>query len=172
MGLTPSDSPDRWRAADLEAIRIALSIPAQIAAIGAIDAAMARLEQFYPDALPTARRLLAAIAAIDSELAGLRPEQLRAPIEIRRKAVAADALPADGSLPVKKADVIEYDTELLWEEITSRYGEGLSIEQALRRQRGSHVQALLLLLPVLAIWSRDPQLHGWAGAFITTLERG
>ena len=171
MSQTPSDSPCHWRAVDLEAIRIALSIPAQMAAIRAINDAMARLEQLYPDAIPTARRVLAAIAAIDTELAGLKPEQLQAPIEIRRKAVAADALPDDGSLPVRKADVIEYATELLWEEITTRYGEGLSIEQALRRQRGRHAQALLLMLPVLAIWSRDPQLSGWAGAFITALER-
>jgi hypothetical protein len=37
-----------------------------------------------------------------------------------------------------------------------RSGEGLSIEQALRRQRGSHAQELLLMLPTLANWSRDP----------------
>ena len=109
---------------------------------------------------------------IDTELAGLGPEQLQAPIETCRKAVAADALPEDGTLPVRKADVIEYDTELLREEITTRYSDGLSIEQALRRQRGSHAQALLLMLPSLANWSRDPQLSGQGRGFTAALERG
>ena len=56
-------------------------------AIRAINDAMADLEQLYPDAIPTARRELDAIAAIDTELAGLGPEQLQAPIETRRKAL-------------------------------------------------------------------------------------
>jgi hypothetical protein len=172
MSQTPTNSPYRWRAIDLEAIRIALSIPALMPAIRAISDAMADLEQLYPDAIPTARRELDAIGAIDAELSGLGPEQLQAPIETRRKAVAADALPDDGTLPVKKADVIEYDTELLREEITTRYGEGLSIEAALRRQRGSHAQALLWMLPTLANWSRDPQLSGSGGGFTAALERG
>ena len=172
MSLTPTNSPCRWRAVDLEAIRIALSIPALMPAIRAISDAMADLEQLYPDAIPTARRELDAIGAIDAELSGLGPEQLQAPIETRRKAVAADALPDDGTLPVKKADVIEYDTDLLREETITRYGEGLSIEAALRRQRGSHAQALLLMLPTLANWSRDPQLSGQGGGFTTALERG
>ena len=133
---------------------------------------MADLEQLYPDAIPTARGELDAIASIDAELAGLSPEQLQAPIETRRKAVSADALPEDGSLPVKKADVIEYDTELLREETITRYSEGLSIEQALRRQRGSHAQALLLMLPSLGGWSRDPQLSGQSSGFTAALERG
>jgi hypothetical protein len=171
MSQTPTNSPYRWRAVDLEAIRIALSIAALMPAIRAISDAMADLEQLYPDAIPTARRELDAIGAIDAELSGLGPEQLQAPIETRRKAVAADALPDDGTLPVKKADVIEYDTELLREEITTRYGEGLSIEAALRRQRGSHAQALLLMLPTLANWSRDPQLSGQGGGFTAVLER-
>jgi hypothetical protein len=172
MSLTPTNSPYRWRAVDLEAIRIALLIPALMPAIRAINDAMVDLEQLYPDAIPTARRELDAIAAIDSELAGLGPEQLQAPIETRRKAVAADALPEDGTLPVKKADVIEYDTELLREETISRYGEGLSIEGALRRQRSGHAQALLLMLPSLGGWSRDPQLSGNGGGFTVALERG
>ena len=104
--------------------------------------------------------------------AGLSPGQLQAPIETRRKAVSADALPEDGSLPVKKADVIEYDTELLREETITRYGEGLSIEGALRRQRAGHAQALLLMLPTLANWSRDPQLSGQGTGFTAALERG
>ena len=172
MSQTPTNSPYRWRSVDLEAIRIALSIPALMPAIGAISDAMADLEQLYPDAIPTARRELDAISAIDTELAGLGPEQLQAPIETRRKAVAPDALPADGTLPVKKADVIEYDTDLLREETITRYGEGLSIEAALRRQRGSHAQALLLMLPTLANWSRDPQLSGQGRGFTAALERG
>ena len=169
---TSQDAPYRWRAADLEGIRVALSIPAQMAAIRAINDAMADLEQLYSDAIPTARRELDAIAAIDTELAGLGPEQLQAPIESRRKAVAADVLPEDGTLPVKKADVIEYDTELLREETITRFGVGLSIEAALRRQRGSHAQALLLMLPTLANWSRDPQLSGSGSGFTASLERG
>ena len=172
MSQTPTTPANTWRAADLEAIRVALSIPALMSAVRAINDAMADLEQLYPDAIPTARRELDAIAAIDTELAGLGPEQLQAPIETRRKAVASDALPADGSLPVKKADVIEYDTELLREETITRYSEGLSIEQALRRQRGSHAQALLLMLPTLANWSRDPQLSGQGTGFTAALERG
>ena len=172
MSQTPTAPANLWRAADLEAIRVALSIPALMSAVRAINDAMADLEQLYPDAIPTARRELDAIAAIDTELAGLGPEQLQAPIETRRKAVAADVLPDDGSLPVKKADVIEFDTELLREEITTRYGEGLSIEGALRRQRASHAQALLLMLPSLGGWSRDPQLSGQTRSFTAALERG
>ena len=172
MGQTPSDSPHRWRPADLEGIRVALSIPARLPAIRAINDAMADLEQHYPDAIPTARRELDAIAAIETELSGLAPEQLQAPIETRRKAATADALPEDGTLPVKKADVIEFDTELLREETITRYGEGLSIEAALRRQRAGHAQALLLMLPSLSSWSRDPQLSGSGGGFSAALERG
>jgi hypothetical protein len=172
MSQTPTAPANTWRAADLEGIRVALSIPARLPAIRAINDAMANVEQLYPDAIPTARRELDAISAIDSELAGLSPEQLQAPIETRRQAVSPDALPEDGTLPVRKADVIEYDTELLREETITRYGEGLSIEQALRRQRSSHAQALLLMLPCLAGWSRDPQLSGQARGFTAALQRG
>ena len=172
MTQPPTDSLYRWNAADLEGIRIALSIPARPPAVRAINEAMAQLEEQYPDAIPTARRELDAIAAIDTQMAGLGPEQLQAPIETRRKAVPADALPEDGTLPIKKADVIEFDTELLREETITRYGSGLSIEQALRHQRFGHAQALLLLLPSLAGWSRDPQLSGQGGAFTTALARG
>ena len=172
MSQTPIAASNVWRATDLEAIRVALSIPAQMPAVRAINDAMADLEQLYPDAIPTARRELDAVAAIDTELAQLGPEQLQAPIETRRKAVPADAFPDDGTLPIRKADVIEYDTELLREETITRFGEGLSIEQALRRQRGSHAQALLLMLPTLASWSRDPQLSGSGSGFIAALERG
>ncbi len=172
MSQTPTAPANLWRAADLEAIRVALSIPALMPAVGAINDAMADLEQLDPDAFPTARREVDAISAIDSQLAGLGPEQLQAPIETRRKAVAPDALPADVSLPVKKADVIEYDTELLREETITRYGEGLSIEAAMRRQRAGHAQALLLMLPSLGGWSRDPQLSGSGDGFTVALKRG
>jgi hypothetical protein len=172
MSQPPADSPYRWRAADLEGIRVALSIPARMPAVRAINDAMAQLEEQYPDAIPTARRELDAITAIDSQLAALSPEQLQAPIETRRKAVAADALPEDGSLPIKKADVIEFDTELLREETITRFGVGLSIEQALRRQRSGHAKDLLLLLPALEGWSRDPQLGGSGAAFTTAMARG
>ena len=172
MSQTPTVPANIWRSADLEGIRVALSIPAQMAAIRAINDAMSDLEQLYSDAIPTARRELDAIAAIDTELAGLGPEQLQAPIETRRKAVSPDALPEDGTLPVKKADVIEYDTELLREETLTRYSQGLSIEAALRRLRGSHAQALLLMLPTLATWSRDPQLSGSGSGFTASMERG
>jgi hypothetical protein len=172
MSQSPTDSPYRWRAVDLEAIRIALSIPALLPAVRAISDAMADLEQLYPDAIPTACRELDAVAAIDTELAGLGPEQLQAPIETRRKAVSPDALPEDGTLPVKKADVIEFDTELLREETITRYGEGLSIEAALRRQRSGHAKALLLLLPGLESWSRDQRLGNEGGAFTTAMARG
>lgn len=46
MSQTPTDSPYRRRAADLEGIRIALSIPARMSAVRAINDAMADLEQF------------------------------------------------------------------------------------------------------------------------------
>ena len=142
MSQTPTAASIVWRATDLEAIRVALSIPARLPAIRAINDAMADLEQLYPDAIPTARRELEAITAIDTQLTRLGPEQLQAPIEIRRKAVPMGSLPDDGSLPVRKSDVIEFDNELLWEETITRYGVGLSIEAALRRQRAGHAQAL------------------------------
>ena len=37
MSQSPTDSPYRWRAADLEGSRVALSIPTQVAAIRAIN---------------------------------------------------------------------------------------------------------------------------------------
>ena len=62
MSQTPTESPYRWRAADLEGIRVALSVPARLPAIRAINDDMAELEEQYPDAIPTARRELEAIA--------------------------------------------------------------------------------------------------------------
>lgn len=123
----------------------------------------------YSDAIPTARRELDAIGAIDVELMGLGPEQLQAPIETRRKAVGPDALPEDGSLPVKKADVIEYDTELLREKTITRFGVGLSIEAALRRQRGGHAQALVLMLPTP--WRTGVGIRGSAVRAVRSQQR-
>ena len=77
MSQTPTAPANTWRSADLERIRVALSIPAVMPAIRAINDAMADLEQLYPDAIPTARREFDAIAAIDTELAGLTPDQLQ-----------------------------------------------------------------------------------------------
>ena len=51
-------------------------------------------------------------------------------------------------------------------------GYSATDEQALRRQRSGHAQALLLMLPTLANWSRDPQLSGNGGGFTAALERG
>lgn len=98
---------------------MALSIPAQVAAIRAIHDAIADLEQLHPDAIPTARRELDAITAID--------------------------------------------TELLREEITTRYGEGLSIEAALRLQRAGHAQALLLMRTGSCGWRGSWSCRGGEG---------
>jgi hypothetical protein len=51
-GMTPTDSPSCWCAADLEWIRIPLPMPARVAVIRAINDAMADLEQRYSDACP------------------------------------------------------------------------------------------------------------------------
>ena len=45
-------------------------------AVRAINDAMADFEQLYPDAIPTVRQELDAIAAIDTELAAWGPEPL------------------------------------------------------------------------------------------------
>ncbi len=48
-----------------------------------------------PGAIPSAQAKLAAIAAIDEQLAELTPEQLQAPIEIRRFGAVAGAIGDD-----------------------------------------------------------------------------
>jgi hypothetical protein len=72
MSQTPTDSPYHWRAADLEGIRVALSIPARLPSIRAINDLMADLEQTYPDAMAgaKARRISngAEVIALDTEL--------------------------------------------------------------------------------------------------------
>jgi hypothetical protein len=159
-----------WQPGDGEAIRRALSIPVLPQALQAIDNVMAALLQTYPSAIPTAQGELAAIAAIDAQLAELRPEQLQAPIEIRRSGAISGAIGPDGELPVSKADVIEYATDLLKEELITRYQQPIPPELLLRRQRTSHCQALLLLLPSLSPWCLDPLL-GNRPAFTAAMER-
>ena len=54
---------------------------------------------------------------------------------------------------MRKADVIEYATELLLEDSTTRFGAGaLSVGQVLLAQRRRLEQALLLMLPSLVSW--------------------
>ncbi len=60
----------------------------QLQALEAIAAAMAGLLQTYPGAIPSAQAELAAIGLIDQQLADLSPEQLQAPIEVRRNAAS------------------------------------------------------------------------------------
>ena len=57
-----------------------------------------------------------------------------------------EPLGADGELPVSKADVIEYTTDLLREEVVPRFQQPAPLDQLLRRQRASHGQAPLLML--------------------------
>jgi len=72
MSQTPIAPTNIWRTTDLEAIRVALSIPAQMPAVRAINDAMADLEQTYPDAMASAkaRRISsgAEVIAFDTEL--------------------------------------------------------------------------------------------------------
>ena len=83
----------------------------------------------------------------------------------------AGAISDDGELPVSKADVIEYATDLLKEEVVTRFQQPTPLDLLLRRQRTSHGQALLLMLPSLSVWCRDPQL-GNRPAFTAAMERG
>jgi hypothetical protein len=168
--MSPTPSPT-WQPGDAEAIRRALCIPVLPQALQAISNAMAALQQTYPSAIPSAQAELAAIAAIDAQLAELTPEQLQAPIEIRRIGAVAGAISENGELPVSKADVIEYATDLLKEEVVTRFQQPTPLDLLLRRQRTSHGQALLLMLPSLSAWCRDPQL-GNRPAFTAAMERG
>ena len=136
--------------------------------------AKARNQASKLSAIPSAQAELAAIALIDQQLAGLSPEQLQAPIEVRRNAAVTGAIGADGELPVSKADVIEYATDLLREEVVTRFQQPAPLDLLLQRQRASHGQALLLMLPSLAAWSRDPLLGTGSGgtAFQVAMARG
>ena len=168
--LTPSDLPNppggagTWQPGDLEAIRRALLIPAIPQAIRAIQAAMAMLEDSYPAAIPTARADLQAITELDQQLEALSSEQLQSPIEIRRIGAAPGVIRGGEAPPIAKADVIEYATDLLKEEITTRYAAGTAPALVLQQRRVRHGQALLLMLPLLASWSRDPWLQGPLGS--------
>jgi len=165
-----------WRPGDLEAIRIALLIPATQPAVRAINDAMRSLEQGYPDAIPTAIAELEAIQAVDQELSALTIEQLQAPTEITRTAATDGVLTPGQPPPVAKADVIEYATDLLKEEIKTRYGATTSPALLLQQRRIRHGQALLLMLPSLQRWSQDPSLNstasGSGGPYTAALQRG
>ena len=184
MTATPTSDPaalPAWQASDAEAIRLALVIPVSSPAIEAIYAAMAQLEQRYAEAIPSAQAELAAIGAIDQQLRQLTPAQLQAPIEVRRKAVIPETItspPAQEGgepvlqLPVRKADVIEYDTDLLREETIERYRAPLSDQAVLLADRRRHVDGLLQVLPDLARWSSDGRINGTAEPFSAPLQRG
>lgn len=160
---SPSAATARWQPGDLEAIRRALLIPAIPQAIRAIQHAMAVLEQGYPAAIPTAQAALQAIAELDQQLEALSSEQLQSPIEISRIGAAPGVIRAGEAPPIAKADVIEYATDLLKEEITTRYAAGTAPALVLQQRRVRHAQALLLMLPLLASWSRDPWLQSSMG---------
>ena len=138
-----------WRGSDLEALRIALLIPATPQAVRAINDAMRQREQGYPDAIPTAISEPDAIQQVDGQLVTLSIEQLKAPIEITRKAASDGVLTPGEPPPVANADVLEYATDLLKEEIKTRYGSSTSPAQLLQQRRQRHAQALLLMLPSL-----------------------
>ncbi len=156
----------RWQPDDLEAIRQALSLPLSEPVLLAIEAAMAAVEQLQPSAIAAVQQCLQDIAALDQRLGALTPEQWQQPLEVQRKGAVPEALSSalttDGELPVRKADVIEYATELLLEESTTRFAAGsLSVGEVLLAQRRRLEQALLLMLPSLVSWRerlqpRDP----------------
>lgn len=81
---------------------------------------MAQLEQGYPDAVPTAISELEAIGEVDQELSALSMEQLQSPIEITRKATSDGVLIPGEPPPLGKADVLEFATDMLKEEIKTR----------------------------------------------------
>ncbi|MCP9819850.1 hypothetical protein KBZ18_10130 [Synechococcus sp. Cruz-9H2] len=139
-----------WRASDLEAIRSALLIPVTAPALRAINDAMAGLERSYPDAIPAATDHLDAINAIDLQLGQITATDLSRIRKVRRKGAAGGEPPA--ALPVKKLDVIEYDTNLLIEEIETEYADAPSEPDVLRAQRRARAASLLLILPSLCSW--------------------
>jgi hypothetical protein len=148
MNPTPADA--LWRPSDLEAVRVALRIPVTPAAIRAIGEAMQQLERHYPDAIPAARGHLDAIDAIDSQLAALTAADLSSAVKVSRKGAAGE--PPD-TAPMKKLDVIEYDTSLFLEESETEFASGAPSPAAvLQQQRRSHAEALLLALPRLEGW--------------------
>lgn len=147
-------TPNLWRPSDLEAIRSALAIPVSPASIRAINDAMAALERTYPDAIPAARSHLDAIAALDAAALSGPPQPGGGPTPVIRKVTRKGAAaPVPEPLPKKKLDVIEYATELLLEDATTRFAPGtLSVGEVLLAQRRRLEQALLLMLPSLVHW--------------------
>jgi hypothetical protein len=155
-----------WTRGDDESIRQALALPLSEPVLLAIEAAMAAVEQLQPTAIAAVQQCLQDIATLDQRLAALTPEQWQQPLEVQRKGAVPEALSSalitDGELPVRKADVIEYATELLLEQSTTRFVSGtLSVGEVLLAQRRRHEQALLLMLPSLVSWRerlqpRDP----------------
>jgi hypothetical protein len=150
MSGTPANA-NAWRPTDLEAIRRALLIPVTAPALRAINHAMAQLEGSYPEAIPTAKASLDAIAVIDAGLASGGTPAEPFVIKTTRKAAAG---PVPAELPKKKLDVIEYATELLMEEVSTEYAESTAHSYGLSTgaQRRAHVANLLLILPGLASW--------------------
>jgi hypothetical protein len=139
----------------------------------AVEAAMAAVLQLQPSAISAVRQCLQEIAALDQRLAALSPKQWQQPLEIQRKGAVPEVLSAalaeDGELPVRKADVIEYATELLLEDATTRFAPGtLSVGEVLLAQRRRLEQALLLMLPSLVSWRERLQP---AGPFTAAMAR-
>jgi hypothetical protein len=146
-----SDQGCRWLPGDAEALRVALSIPVTPAALAALQREMALLETHYPTGVCTAQGHLAAITALDQQLAALTPAELNAPIRSRRKGVAGGVVP--NPLPLSRLDVVEYATELLLEETDTEWSaDGPSAAVVLSRQRAHHIGQLALLLPRLQSW--------------------
>ncbi len=156
-GQSPAAAAVTWGEGDAEAIRSALALPLTQPVLVAVEAAMAAVEQLQPRAITAVQQGLQEIAALDHRLAALTPEQWQQPLEIHRKGAVPEVLSAavaeDGELPVRKADVIEYATELLLEDSTTRFSPGtLSVGEVLLAQRRRLEQALLLMLPSLVSW--------------------
>ena len=149
-----------WRAGDLEAIRSALGIPVSAASIGAIGRAMAELERDYLAGIAVTVDCLERIAAIDQQLASTPVAAEPVVIKTSRKG-AAGPLPVE--LPKRKLDVIEFATELLIEEVATEYALPESQGPNLAAQRRQHVEALLLVLPILRVWQPQPppRFQGW-----------
>lgn len=167
--MTATPNPYAWRPTDLEAIRLALTIPVTVASIRAINDEMAVLERHYADAIPGAKASLDAIAVIDQGLSGGQGAGGQAPVEpyvtkvTRKGAVAPVADP--NQLPKRKLDVIEYATELLMEEVSTEYAEPTQLNGGLSpgAQRRAHVENLLLVLPRLRNW-QAPQPTPFQGS--------
>ena len=99
----PTPNPNAWRPSDLEAIRRALLIPVTAPALRAINDAMAQLERSYPEAIPSAKASLDAIAVLDAGLAAGGTPAEPFVIKTTRKAAAG---PVPAELPKKKLEVI------------------------------------------------------------------